>query len=173
MGVWHRGRVYARRDQTGEMGHVNHQVCADLIGDAAEFGEVEPARIGRPAGQDQFGLPLVGQPLDLGHVDPVVVLADVVGRDVIQFAGEVQLHAVRQMPAVRQIQAEDGVTGGQQCGHGRRIRLRSGVRLHIRVRRAEQGLRPLDREPLGDINVLATAVVTPARIALGVLVRHH
>ena len=46
-----------------------------------------------------------------------------------------------------------------------------GVRLHVGVLGAEQGLRPGDRQRLDDVDLLAAAVVAPARVALGVLVR--
>ena len=65
-------RVQTRGDQAGEVRHVDHQVRADLVGDAAERGEVELTRVGRPAGQDQLRAVFPGQALDLVHVDQVV-----------------------------------------------------------------------------------------------------
>ena len=58
------------------MGHVDEQVGADLVGDRAEAGEVEVARIGRAAGDDQLGLVLLREPLDLVEVDQMVVAAE-------------------------------------------------------------------------------------------------
>ena len=51
-----------------------------------------------------------------------------------------------------------------------RVRLRARVRLHVGVLGAEQRLGAVDRELLGDVDVLAAAVVALARVALGVLV---
>src|SRR5690606_65260 len=48
-----------------------------------------------------------------------------------------------------------------------------GMRLYVRVGAAEQLLGTLDRQLLGDIDVLAAAIVAPAGIALGVLVGKH
>ena len=45
--------------------------------------------------------------------------------------------------------------------------------LHVGEARAEELAGPLDRQRLGHVDELAAAVVAPARIALGVLVRHH
>ena len=45
------------------------------------------------------------------------------------------------------------------------------VRLHVRVLGAEQLLRAIDGEFLDDVDHLAAAVVAPAGIPLGVLVR--
>ena len=49
--------------------------------------------------------------------------------------------------------------------------LRARMRLDVGPGRAEEFLRAFDGERLGDIDELASAVVTPAGIALGVLVR--
>ena len=46
--------VQAGGDQPGEVGHVDHQQRADLVGDLAKAREVELARIGRPAGEQQL-----------------------------------------------------------------------------------------------------------------------
>ena len=65
----------AARDQPGEMGHVDHEVGADRVGDLAEAGEIAEARIGRAAGDDHLRLVLAREPLDLVHVDALVVAA--------------------------------------------------------------------------------------------------
>ena len=79
VGVLDRVGVLPGGDQAGEVGHVDHQLGADRVGDLPEGGEVELARVGRPAGDDQLRPVLVGEPLDLLHVDPQVLAADVVG----------------------------------------------------------------------------------------------
>ena len=63
--------------------------------------------------------------------------------------------------------------GFEQRVVDRGVRLRAGVRLDVRVLGAEQRLGTVDRELLGDVDVLAAAVVAGARVALGVLVREH
>ena len=171
--VRHGGGMQSGGDQAGEVRHVDHQVGADLVGDAAELGEVELPRIGRPAGQDQLRPVLPGQSLDLGHVDPVVVVAHVVGGDVVELAGEVQLHAVGEVAAVRQGQAQNRVARGQQRGHRRGVGLCAGMWLHVGVRRPEETGEPVDGQLLDDVDVLAAAVVAATRIALGVLVGQH
>ena len=68
---------------------------------------------------------------------------------------------------------EDRVARLQQREVRGHVRLRAGVRLNVRVLGAEQLLRAVDRELLDLVDDLAAAVVAPARIALGVLVRRH
>ena len=72
VGIRHRVRVDAGRTSPAKWRHVDHQQRADLVGDLAEAREVEEARVGRPAGEQQLRPPLAGDPLDLVHVDPVV-----------------------------------------------------------------------------------------------------
>ncbi len=74
------------------------------------------------------------------------------------------------MAAVRQIHAEDRVARLQERGHRGEVRLRAGVRLHVRVLGAEELLRAIDRELLDLVDDLAAAVVALARQSLGVLV---
>src|SRR5687767_10391300 len=78
--------------------------------------------------------------------------------------------AVRQMPAMSEVHAENGVTWtkhGAVCGL---ISLRSGVRLDVGILGPEQLLSSIAREILHNVHVLAAAVVTPSRIAFGVFI---
>ena len=72
-----------------------------------------------------------------------------------------------------QVQAQDGVARLQQGEHGGGVGLGAGVRLHVGVLGAEQGLDPVDGQLLDHVDVLAAAVVALARVALGVLVGQH
>ena len=74
---------------------------------------------------------------------------------------------------MRQREAHDRVAGLQQRVVDGGVGLRAGVRLDVGVLGAEQRLGAVDRELLGDVDVLAPAVVALAGIALGVLVRQH
>ena len=76
VGVRHRARVQAGGDEAREVGHVDHQQRADLVGDLAEAREVELARVGRPAGDDQLRLALARDPRDLVHVDEATSRGD-------------------------------------------------------------------------------------------------
>ena len=56
MGVRERAGMHAAGHQAGEMRHVDHEEGADLVGDLAEAAEIDDARIGRAAGDDQLRL---------------------------------------------------------------------------------------------------------------------
>ena len=60
-GVRQRARMHAAGHQPGEMRHVHHEIGADFVGDRAEAGEIDEARIGRAAGDDQLGPVLAGR----------------------------------------------------------------------------------------------------------------
>ena len=80
---------------------------------------------------------------------------------------------MRQVPARGEVHGEDGVAGLQQREEDRLVGLAARVGLDVGEARAEELAGPLDRQRLGHVDELAAAVVALARIALGVLVRHH
>src|SRR5207248_11598497 len=60
--------------------HVHHQIGADRIGDLAEAAEIDDARIGRAARDDNLGPDLAGELVHLVEIDPVVIAAHAIGR---------------------------------------------------------------------------------------------
>ena len=161
------------RHEPREVGHVDHQVGADGVGDRAEALEVEEPRVRRPAGEDHLRPALLREPLDLVHVDQARLAVDVVGGDLVEPPGEVDLHPVRQMAAVGELEPHHRVARRHQRLVRGGVGLRAGVRLDVRVLGPEQLLGAVDRQLLGDVDELAAAVVALAGIALGVLVRQH
>ena len=103
-------------------------------------------------------------------IDGLRILAHAIRDDFVGLAGKVELVAVRQVAAVRQVQAENRVAGLQHRGVRCLVGLRSRVRLHVNVFRAENFLAALARQVLHHVGELAAAIVALARIALGVLV---
>jgi hypothetical protein len=77
------------------------------------------------------------------------------------------------MPAVRQVHSQKRVARLEERKHRGVVRLRTRVRLHVRVFRAEQLLGAIDRDLLDLIDDLAAAVVPLPRQSLGVLVRER
>ena len=100
----------------------------------------------------------------------LVFLAHAVGDHLVGLAGEIQLVAVREVAAMRQVHAQDGVAGLQHGGIRGLIGLRARVRLHVGVLGAEQLLGAIAGQVLDDVGELAAAVVALAGIAFGVLV---
>ena len=101
-----------------------------------------------------------------GRVEPVL-------HGVEDLAGEIDLGAVREVTAVVEAHAEQRVARLHQREERGGVGLRTGVRLDVGEVGAEELLRTIDRELLGDIDVFAPAVVALARIAFGVLVGEH
>jgi hypothetical protein len=165
--------VQARRHEPGEVRHVDHEQRADLVGDRAEALEVEEARVGRPAGEEQLRPPLARDRATSSMSMPVVVGRHLVRRHVVEAARHVDLHAVAEVAAVREREAHDRVARLQQRVVDGGVGLRARVRLDVRVLGPEQRLRAVDRELLDHVDVLAAAVVALARVALGVLVVQH
>ena len=167
------GRVHARRHEPRDVGDVRHQERADLVGDRAEGGEVDGAGVGGRAALDQLRAMLAREVAQLVEVDLLPVPAHAVGHDLVELAREVDGAAVGQVAAVVEVHREDRVARAQERLVDRRVRLGARVRLHVRVVCAEELLGALDREGLHLVDHLAAAVVAPAGVALGVLVREH
>jgi hypothetical protein len=70
----HRVRVHAGGDQAGDVGHVDEQVGADLVGDGAEARPVDDLRIGGEAGDDHLRLVLDGEALDFVVIDQALLV---------------------------------------------------------------------------------------------------
>ena len=170
MGMAERRRMLARRDQPGEMRHVDEQQRADLVADRAEAGEIEVARIGRAAGDDQLGPMLLRQPLDLVEIDEMVVRADAILDGVEPFARLRGRRAVGQVAAGGEAHAHDRVAGLGQRQHHRAIGLRARVRLDVGEAAAEQLLGALDRQRLDRVRRPAALIVAAARIAFRIFV---
>ena len=124
--------------EAGHMGHVHHQSCADRVGDLAQTGIVEPARVGASTRHDQLRLVLQGQGCHLLVVDPLGVRMDAVVHEMIQLAAEVKGGAVGQMAAVIKFQCQHRVAriNGGEIGRG--VSLGAGVRLDIGMIGIEQ-----------------------------------
>ena len=89
-------------DETGEVRHVDDEDGTDLIGDALQGREIDDARVGAPA-TDQEPRPLAARHVaHLVVVDPPGVLAHPVGARLEQHPREVHGRAVRQVATVRQ-----------------------------------------------------------------------
>ena len=168
-----RARVRAAGDQAREMRHVDHQEGADLVGDGAELGEVDGARIGAASRHDHLRLVLAGQGCDLVHVDAVVLPAHGVGHHLEPLARHVDGRPVRQMSAGGEAQSHEGIAGAHHRHERGLVGGAARVRLHVGEAAAEQLLGALDGEVLGLVDVLAAAVVAVAGIAFGVLVGEH
>ena len=165
----------AGRAQPGDVGNVGHEDRPALVGDGSELREVDRARVGRVAAEDHPG--------PVFEADgPHRVVVDVLEARMALFvhqrimdglevaAGEVDLHAVAEVPAVFEHQRGEGVADlhhGHEDGH---VRLGAAVGLDVGECAAEELLRPLACEVFDLVVKLAPAVVACAGVALGVLV---
>ena len=158
-------------NQASEMRHVHMEIGTDGIGDLAEPLEIDLARIGGAASDDQFRLVLLGQRLDLIKVNQRVFLAHAVLHRLEPFTGQVRRSAVRQVTASSQRQAHDRVARLDQSQHDGLVRLRAGMRLHVCEAAVEQLACALDRQSFRLVDKFTAAVITASRIAFRILVR--
>src|SRR5205807_7939298 len=143
---------------------------ADLVGNLAEALDVNGARIGRAPADDQLRRVRLREPPDFVWVNEPRLRINRVVDAAVQPRRDMALEPVRQVSAVlrphrqeRVARLQTGEEDGEVCGRPRQ-------RLHVRVLRAEERLRPLDCQLLELVDDLAAAE-PGARIAVPELVR--
>ncbi len=164
------GRMHSGRDEAGKVRHVDDEERADFVGNLAHAGKVEGAGIGAAAANDHLGLFALGNLFELVVVDDLGILADAVAGDAVQLAGKIQLVAVGEVAAMRQVEAEDGIAGLNNGHVGGGVGLRAGVRLHVRVLGAEELFGAVARQIFHHVGILAAAVVALAGVALRIFI---
>ena len=129
--------------------------------------------VGRPAGNDHvwlFGECLLPY---LIHVHTHGLWVNAVGRDLIQLAGEVQLHAMGQVAAMSQRQAHDLLPRVCQrheyCGVG----LRAGMWLNVGVVGTEDVFGASYGQVLHNVHVFTATVVPTSRVTFSVFVGQY
>ena len=158
------------RDEPGNVGDVGKEQRARGPGDLAHAGEVDDAGIGAGAHRDHLRLLALRDLGQLVVVDQVIVGADAIGHDLVEFAREVGGIAVGEMPAVAQVHRQDLVAGLEDGGVDREVGLRSGVRLDVDVLGPKELFGSVDRQLLDLVDDLAPAVPAAPRVSLGILV---
>ena len=165
--------VDAGDDEPRDVRDVGGEHGADLAGDLAERGEVDGARVGRGAAEDELGAVLLGERAHLVEVDARVGRAQAVGHALEVFARDGDGVAVREVPARREPEPHDGVARREQREVDREVGRAARVGLHVDVLHAEQRRHARAGELLDGVDRLLTLVVALARVPLGVLVGEH
>src|SRR3989442_770014 len=111
--------------------------CAMSTRSRSPTREVEDARVRGRAGDDELRTILLRETLELVVVEHLVVLADSVRSEVVELAGEIHRRSVRQVTALVESEAEHRVAGLKDRRVGGHVRLCARMRLHVRVRRAD------------------------------------
>src|SRR5258708_5337574 len=101
--------------QSGKMRHVDQEKCANLICNLPHASEVDDARIGAAAADDQLGAFLLRQFLQRVVVNGFGFFGYAVRHDLVSLPGKVKVMAVREMTAMRQGQSQDRVATPQHC----------------------------------------------------------
>ena len=114
--VGHRRRMNAARYETRDVRHVEDVIRAHLIGDLAHARKIpEISMISAGAADDDLRLFLERNRFEFVVVDCICIAADVVEGGPIELAGEAEPVAMREVAAVRQIEAQNRVARLQDC----------------------------------------------------------
>ena len=162
--------MFARRDKSRDVRHVHHEVRPHGVRDLAHALEINKSRIGARAGDDELGSVALRRLKHLVVVDDLGLRLHAVEGRVEVLAGDGRPGAVGEVAAVAEIHAHYGVARLENGEIHRHVRLRAGVRLHVRVFRAEELLCPLYGQRLYLVDILAAAVVARSGVALGIFI---
>src|SRR5579862_8001156 len=146
------------------MGHVKYEVGSNLVGNLTHALEIPQPGIGACATNDDLRLFLDRSCLELVVIDGLCVPANVIESGAIELTAKAELMSVRQVPAVRQVEAKDGVARLKDCRVCRCVRLRARVGLHVDVVATKNLLGAIAGQILHDVSILTPAVVAAARI---------
>ena len=105
--------------QPGDVGHVDHQFRAHLVGDRPEGGEVDDARIGARADDDQLGPVLQSLRPHFVDVDAARLPGHPVVDERVAPAGEVDRQTVSEVTAVGQAHGQHDVARLEQSRNRR------------------------------------------------------
>ena len=166
-------RERAAGDQPADVRDIGHRQRADFIGDRAEAGVVDLARIGRVTAQHDLRLHFLRRLAHAVVVDLAARRQRAIAHEVEDLAHARHRRAVRQVTAMRKIHREDRVAGIEARHVHGLVHRRAAQRLHVGVLGAEQRLGALDGERFDAVGELLAAVVAAPGIALGVLVGEH
>ena len=166
-------------DEAGDVGHVDHEVGANLVGDLPEALVLPLAGVGRATGDDEPGLEKEGLLLEGIVVDVPGLLVQAVGeglevdgRRADLLLGSVE--AVGQVTAVGEVKAHDAVVGAEETRVDGHVGGGSGVGLDVDAPHLGVELVDLEgtllAEALDLVDNLVTAVVAGAGETLRVLV---
>ena len=168
--VRHRRGVTTGCHKAGDVGHVHHEGSAVVVGNLGEALEVDNARVGGGASNDELGLVLLGLCRHVIEVDALGLGVKAVGDNVVELAREVRGRTVREVAAVVEGHAHDSVARLREDGLCGVVGLGARVGLDVGVGSAKELLHAVTREVLDLVDGPAAAVVAVSRKALGVLV---
>ena len=156
--------------QTGDVGHVHHEIGLHLPGDLGKLRKFEGPGVGAGAGDDHPGAVFPGQFPHHGEVHLFALAIHTVSHRLIEAAGKIHRGSMAQMTAVGQVHAQDSVPGLEDGEIDRHVGLGAGMGLDVGVGRAEDLLHPAQGQVFGGIHKFAAAVEAPPRITFGILV---
>ena len=147
-------------NETCNVSHVNHEVCANFLCDCAHLFEIDCAGVSGSACNDELGLAFKSNLTECFVVDLAVSGIYAVGNEVVVAAGDVNGRTVGQVTAVSEVHTENGVAGLKECEVNGSVCLCATVGLNVCVFCAEELASAFASDVFNDVYAFATAVVT-------------
>ena len=160
-------------NQTGDMRHINQKISTMLVGNFSETGKINHTRISRATSNNQLRLMFGGQCINFIIINQMIVALHTILHGIEPFAGLVWGSAMCQVTTGRQAHSQNGITWLNKCLHDCLIGLRAGIWLNIGVGAVVKFTHPFNCQIFGNIDKLATTIITPTRIPFGIFICHN
>ena len=109
IGIRHRVGMLSASDESGDVGHVHEEQCANAFRDLRHAREINDARIGAGTGGDHLWLHFRGFGGEFIVINPSVLLTDAVGMDRVELARKIRGVSVGEVTAVGEVHGENGI----------------------------------------------------------------
>ena len=170
MCIFHRVVEETGSNKTCRVSHIEHEDCADFVGNLANASIIPLARIGACTADDELRTLTTCNLLHHIIVDEIGIGSYVVFYRLEHEAGEIHRRTVRKVTSVREVETHKLVARLEHSHENSHISLCSRVGLYISPLSAKNLLEALDSDGFCLIDYLAAAIVAVTGIALGILV---
>ena len=161
--------MHACCNQTGNVCHVNHQICSNRLCNFCQLREINDSWICTCTCNNHLRLVFLCQSSYLVIINGFII-AQTIGNEVEILTGNIDRRTVCQMSAVCQTHAQYGITWLQQSKIYSGVCLRTRVRLYICKLCTEQLLCTVNGNFFYNVNIFASAVVPLMRQTFCILI---
>ena len=169
MSIWDWAHVKSCCHKSGDVCHIYHEICSNLISDLSESLEINSSGICWSSCYDKLWLALLCD-LENSVIIYKSVIVYTVWHAVEILSRHVDRWTVGEMSAVIKIHSHKCIARIKYCEEYCHVCLCSWVWLYIHILTAKQLLGSLSRKVLNNIHILTSTVISLTRISLCILV---
>ena len=169
MSIWNRAFMITGSNQSCDMSHIYHQISTNFICNFTKSFEINLTAVSTCTGNNHFRFALFGNALYFVIINKSCVI-HTVRYDVIIGSGNICRASMRKMSAVVKVHSHNCLTRFNQSKEYSHVCLGTGMWLNICISTAKQFLCAVSCQIFHDVHILASAIITFARITFCIFV---